>query len=608
MSREIEYLMKLDIAYEEGKSLLNDIDYDKLKVDVKKKYPNDSYFKTVGSKLNNSISTRSMTLPYIMGSLDKVNVDTVKEWVKNKGYVTASEKIDGVSLMCKWVNKEPTLLVLRGNGEVGQDITDKASYFVPQINTDAKTVLRGEATLIDEDYKKLNYANRRNGAAGILNKEEADDTLKLLHVYFYEVIEAEFIPKEEYERFTYIKSLGLNTPDFSLITTKDFPRIVDMLIEFLKQSKKYKPYDVDGIVLAKNVSERENVLFPENKIAFKIKNDEVTVTVKNVTWQTSRLGKLKPVINIRPVNIGGVTISNVTGFNSTFIIDNNIGIDTKLSLIRSGDVIPHITGVVKSTNYKLPKKCPSCGGKIKFDGEEIICGSIYCSGSEIKKAAYSLKTIGVKGYSEKWLQRLKIENLKDIVDFDKINVRVRTYSMYYRYVNAVRRALRSIEAYKILASFGIQGIGLKVAKEICDELHIDSNAKFENEFFIKDNINVDIGEITLKSLNDNIHKYKSFFSELLSKGYLNITPTQLRPVSGKLEGMTFVITGTLPIRRSRVIEIIEDNGGKVAGSVSSKVNMLITSGLNTNSTKYKKAEQLGISIHMWSEFKEIYKI
>jgi DNA ligase (NAD+) len=605
VNKTIKKLMEYDLQYELGKSLVEDAVYDKLKAAAKEKYPNDSYFKTVGCKLDES----AIQLPYIMGSLDKVNTENIFKWTNGKGYLTASEKVDGVSILCKWEKGKPTFLAKRGDGQIGQDITSKAKYFIPNINTDDTIYLRGEAVLTGDAYKKLSYANNRNGTAGLLNQKDSKvlpEILGMVQTYFYEIVDSPYIPKEEYERFLYIKSLGLQTPEFSLITTYEMKNLLEILVNFIVQSKKYKPYEIDGIVLAKNISDRENVLFPTNKIAFKMKSEEVTVTVNDVKWQTSRFGKLKPVITIDPISLGGVTVTNVTGFNASYILDNGIGSKSELSLIRAGDVIPHITGVIKPTKANLPKRCPSCNGPIKIVGDDLICQSVYCSESGTKRAMYFLKTIGIKGYSESTLTKLGIEDIFDITNFTKIG-RVARWTLQNRYMSTFHRGLRNVPAYKVLAGFGIPGIGEKVALEICNEHHINNNSSFM-KLFNKDLV-INVGTKTTQSFKDNIGKYENLFHELVSEQHKMVI-TQLEPISsGLLSGLTFVITGTLPVRRSTAIEIIEGNGGKVVSSVSPSTTGLISNLYNRNTTvKFKKAKEYNIPIIDWYEFRRKYNL
>lgn len=604
MNKTIKKLMEYDLQYELGRSLIEDAVYDKLKAEAKEQYPKDSYFKTVGCKLDES----AIQLPYKMGSLDKVNIDNIFKWVNGKGYLTASEKIDGVSILCKWEKGKPTFLAKRGDGEVGQDITSKAEYFIPNINTDDTIYLRGEAVLTGDAYKKLKYANNRNGTAGLLNQKDSTvspETLGMVQTYFYEIVDSPYIPKEEYERFLYIKELGLQAPEFSLITTHDIPKLLEILVNFIIQSKKYKPYDIDGIVLAKNISDRENVLFPTNKIAFKMKGEEVTVTVKDIKWQPSRFGKLKPVITINPISLGGVTITNVTGFNAAYILDNGIGNNSRLSLIRAGDVIPHVTGVISSTNPILPKKCPSCGGTLKMVSDDLVCQSVYCSDSGLKRAMYFLKTIGVKGYSELTLAKLGIEDIFDVADFDKQS-RVAGWSIHNRYIGAFHRGIRSVPAYKVLAGFGIPGVGSKVALEICNQLHINSNSDFM-KLFDRDLI-INVGTKTTQVFKDNIGKYERLFHKLVSDEHKMKVVSGETINSGVLSGLSFVITGTLPMRRSNVIDLIELNGGKVISSVTGSTTMLISNSYRNTTTKHKKAAQLNIPTMGWYDFRRKYNI
>ena len=593
--KEIKRLIEYDdLYYNTGEIGVLDHEYDELKEKMKAKYPDHPYFKTVGSTPEDN----EIKLPVVLGSLEKTNLEKVFDWQKGKGYIVASEKVDGVSVLCEWTNGKLTFASTRGDGYTGQNIFDKVNLLYPIVEEEGKVSLRGDATFFNDDYlipvyKGKKYKNRRNGTAGILNRKDyKEDDMKLLKILFYEVVSTERDIDEEYERFIYIRRLGLKTPEFQLINSAE--NITPILVNMLTKSKESSPYDVDGIVLAKNLSKRENVLLPENKIAFKMNIEGVEVNVVGVEWNTSRTGRVKPVILLEPTNIGGVTISRVTGFNASFIEDKIIGKGAKISLIRSGDVIPHITNVIKaSDNMKLPKRCGVCNSLLKWHGEDLSCTGNFCKGVTGKILAHFFKKLGVVGFSEANLNKFGVTSVEDFLNIENQQRMYISYTQKRKFRAQFPKILNTTPA-KLLEAFGIPGIGKTQARDLTSRFVFDHLFKITED-------EVGLGPKTNKVFVDNINNYRKTYDYMKSRGMKFIQEEKSQVLSGK----KFVITGSLPYRRDEITSKIEDLGGSVTGSVTTKVDYLITNSPWVKSTKMRKAELWSIPIISYSDFLQL---
>ena len=342
----IQDLKKADKLYTDGMPVMTDTEYDVLKDEVKRLYPNDPYFKTVGAPV---FKGKKVSLPFVLGSLDKTKNDTVEKWLAKRKDVIASYKLDGVSFMVTFKNGNVIFASTRGDGQEGQDITGKIKYILPKIDFKKRVSLRGELLLTGNDHKDMEFKNRRNGVAGLISNDDVDvyNLMKIVPI-FYELLEVEDEDIGEYteiNRLHFIHSLGLSVVHHMLL-----PNNVD-IVEYLNEmiiNSKEMPYDCDGLVLTQNVSEREDVMFPENKVAFKVNTEAVKATVADVEWCLGRTGKVTPVIHIEPIELDGVTISKATGFNAQFIQDNKIQKGSVVGIIRANQVIPYITEVFSS--------------------------------------------------------------------------------------------------------------------------------------------------------------------------------------------------------------------------------------------------------------------
>lgn len=352
----LTFLKKCDEAYyTEGENpLIDDTTYDLLRAKAHKKWKGDVYFKDVGFipikgvKVEHSI---------ILGSLKKTKSDPkdsqfVDTWLKKfpNEEIVITPKLDGLSLHTIY-NKEFDYAATRGNGKVGQLITEKVRFFAPKIkDMSTRFEFRGEIMLPGDTYKELEYKNRRNGASGIIGDDNPAN-LDKLDIMYYELIgmDSQLVDDlTEAERLDIIqKCFPDNSVEYKKVKCSDLTN--DMLLQLLEEwTKKYSDIDLDGLVLTVNDSAREDVKHPKKKVAYKNNETGKVAIVDSVVWNTGRTGRVVPKVVLREaVELSGATVSQATAYNAAFIRDNNIGTGTRIKIIRSGEVIPRIIEILK---------------------------------------------------------------------------------------------------------------------------------------------------------------------------------------------------------------------------------------------------------------------
>jgi len=345
-----DQIKKANDAYRVGSPIMSDAEYDILlsKLEDKMGFIEFEDFKQTLTESNGTIK-----LDYVLGSLTKFKyeeADLLYKWIAKMKIksIFASLKIDGCSFNASWRKGILTMCSSRGDGDSGTDWTAKAMYILPTTIPYLDDLdIRGEFTLCDDSHIELGYKNRRNGTVGIMNKDIIEpDKLKHVKAICYEVLSGEM---NIYEQFRFLHKEGFITPPRAIYDNPvDLYVIHEILKEFYLDRKKKAPYDIDGIVISSPHYKRENVFFPEGKVAFKINSEGIWTTVIGIEWNISKGGLLKPTILLKPIEFGGSTVQRVTGNNAKYILDNGIKNGTKVSVILSGEVIPKIVNIINT--------------------------------------------------------------------------------------------------------------------------------------------------------------------------------------------------------------------------------------------------------------------
>jgi DNA ligase (NAD+) len=595
------------LYYTDGTSPVDDGHYDELKNKAKELYPGNLYFSEVGAPVIGD----KVNLPFVLGSLNKVKPDDIQAWLdKQPGDIfLITEKLDGVSFMVTYDNYKVVFAATRGDGNTGRDITDKAKIFCKPPKTRDRISYRAEAMLMGDTYKELDFKTARNGVAGILNRDYLKGEENIVSM-FYEILDDVDLANE-IDRYNFmLENFSLlNTPNSIIFNKKEHP--ISVLVTFLEMSKNNGRYEVDGLVITPMDYEREDVMFPDNKVAFKMNEKPVEVEVTKVEWKVSRTGRVVPVVHITPTEIQGVTISKATGFNAQFIVDNKIGKGSVVNMVRSGDVIPYITESVSSLEHYpyLPHNCPSCESGLVIVGVDVVCKNPLCQAQSYKQVEHFLRTMGAENITQKTLIKLGLDTIEScytITDFEIAKYEGFGMKRGRVIVNEIEKTLQTTPD-RFIRALGIPFVGKTFSKLVYD--HFRPECENDDHFMERawnflpsELMEIDgIGEVTAEYYFKNIRMVgESLFDFLRNKGL------EWEQVARNLAGLTFCMTGKGPFGRKELQMMIEKKGGTVR-SMSKSVSFLVVADPSTQTGKAKKARSYNIPIISYEDLMEMLK-
>ena len=598
-------------SYELGEPLISDNDYDQYKRILQQLRPKSKFLSKIGNKPKRNVET----LPYILGSLTNKFEDDIQAWLdKNdngSGFVL-SHKLDGVAIECEYTHGILTGAWLRGDHYEGENITAKALKFVPnkipEIHNpgtgDNKQYFKGEALLNcePESIKRDDgtpYKTKRNAAAGIINRDDPD---KLKHIY---IIFHTYVPLDvsshsvsvsELARINYIQQQFGENNIVRWVFIENKSEIIQIAKQIIEEKTQY---DKDGIVVTISKSIVENIKLPEKKIAFKFNKMFVEAEVIKVEWNTSRTGKIIPVVVVKPVTLGGATIQRATGFHAKFIYENSIGPGAIIKLVRSGDVIPYIEEIIKKSDTSGELiVCPTCGYHplITDDtGTHAYCTNPNCPAQTQKGIAYFFEKLGLENFSEKMLTSLGCKTVVDVYNLKKEDILKLDGWAETSTVDFLNRIEQTKKARpeKILAALGIDNLGNTTSKLILEHFTPqDILDALDNQDLLKVMVTKliqvkGLGEIKVTSVIKGLKENKELLKKLMDTGISFVT------VKGPLTGKSFCITGSLSKPRKAYEQIIEKFGG--SNTSISSCNYLICN-TPSDSNKFQKAKDKGVKI------------
>lgn len=625
---ELEKLLRklADAYYNTGIPLIEDITYDILYDYLKERYPLNPFLKEAGSKVK--VDRKKVELKYPMGSLIKIkpNEGDLKPWLKKyNGPYIISDKLDGVSAQ---IYRKPTgelEMYTRGKGDetgnVGEDISHLLKYIdigeVDSIENDMS--IRGELIIKRTDFQKIKneYKNIRNTVSGVVNSKTLNVKLaKLINFVAYAILNPEFKQEIQMKK---LKEMKINCVEYKIIKKLD----EKILENFLKDRRSKSDFDVDGIVVvdsAKVYSLKAGN--PENAFAFKmILDDQFTVAeVVKVNWDYSMDSLCKPTVTIKPVELVGVTITNATANNADFVWKNKLGPGALIKIIRSGDVIPKImevtTPAIKTQMPTIPYVWNETEVDVLIDYTKKIPQEVK-DRVLINLLIHFFSTLNIKHISEGILTKLVSNNYRtvgDIVDAiissdEELNdINGIGDKLIKKISKEIETKLDKAELYTFMDASHIfgKGIGSRKLKEIINyypDIMTDKSTKKELKEKI---IKIDgFAELTAGRFVDNLEKFKKFyedFNEVYNISHMKKITTKKLKASIKFKDEVVVFTG---IRDDELQKQIEEQSGKVTGSISKNTTILITSdNPDIGTEKYKKAKTLGIKIYTISEFKK----
>lgn len=569
-----------------------------------------------------------------MLSLDKTKeVEGLISFLGDKEGVL-SWKLDGLTVVLTYNNGILTKAITRGNGEVGEVITNNAKMFknIPlNIAFKEELVIRGEAVISYEDFNNINneienddakYKNPRNLCAGSVRQLNNQIT-KERNVFFnaFTLVSASGMDFHNslMEQFEFLKTLGFDVV-YHVIVNKD--TVADEVEKFSKMIEN-NPLPSDGLVLVFNdlaygASLGQTAKFPRNGIAFKWKDELATTTLKYIEWSPSRTGLINPVAVFEPVELEGTTVSRASVHNVSIVQTLKLGEGDSILVYKANMIIPQIaSNQTMSGNIEIPQTCPACECPTKISMingiKSLYCINPKCPAKSIKKFAHfaSRDAFNIDGMSEetmeKFIDRGFIKEYADIFKLDRYEESIVSMpgfgrKSYDNIIQAVNNS-RNIILPKFIYSLGILNIGLSNAKVICKSFDYDFDKL----------LNATIEELTtLDGVGDVIAaSFVSYFKDadnmqavtnLLNEISFSTEGTQV--MDSSITGKTFVITGSVYHyeNRNEVKAIIESLGGKVTGSVTKNTDYLINNDVTSSSSKNKKAKELGVKIITEEEF------
>lgn len=629
----VELLNKANKAYyQEANEIMTNFEYDKLYdelVGLEKETGmvlSNSPTVNVGYQVVSQLPKEQHNSPML--SLDKTKeVGALADFAGDRKCLL-SWKMDGLTVVLTYENGELVKAVTRGNGLVGEVITNNAKTFknIPiSIPYKGRLTLRGEAIIKYSDFEQINreiedadskYKNPRNLCSGSVRQLNSQVTAERnVNFVAFALINADDVDFDNSieQQYKWMESQGFQVVEYRVVTRNSME---DAVKYFARKIQTYD-YPSDGLVLMFDdieygLSLGTTAKFPRNGIAFKWEDEQAETTLKYIEWSPSRTGLINPVAVFEPVELEGTTVSRASVHNISIMEELELGSGDRIKVYKANMIIPQISeNLTKSGIDDLPKECPVCGHATEVRAENGI-KTLYCPNSQCPAKHVKLFTLfvsrngmNIDGLSEETLEKFidagYIKEFADIFHLDRYYEEIVAtpgfgQKSYDNLMDSVEKA-RTVELSALIYSLGIPNIGSANAKLICKAFN--NNIEKIRNASVEELIEIDgIGEIMAEKFcqyfadEDNTKKLDNLLKEV------NIAEPEENTTPQNMDGLTFVITGSVEhfANRNELKSYIEKHGGKVTGSVSAKTNYLINNDAMSASSKNKKAKQLGVEI------------
>ena len=590
--------------------------------------------------------------------------EELRSWLQGKPAVL-SWKLDGLTVVLTYDGGRLVKAVTRGNGEIGEVITNNAKTFknIPlTIPFEGELVLRGEAVITYSDFKKMNaeipdteakYKNPRNLCSGSVRQLNNEITARR-NVRFYafdlvsvrraeivnnegslndsrdqgestEKVKYEAIARSKDAQFVFLQEQGFEVVEHYTVTEENILETIELF------EKKIEAYDVpsDGLVLsyediAYGRSLGRTAKFPRHSIAFKWADELQETTLKEIEWSASRTGLINPVAIFEPVELEGTTVSRASVHNISILRGLHLGIGDRITVYKANMIIPQIEkNLTCSDTVEIPKVCPVCGGATEIrqvnEVQSLYCTNEKCPAKSIKAFTLfvSRDAMNIDGLSEATLEKFidmgLIHEYADLYHMDRhrdviVNMEGFGEKSYANLMESIN-ASRNTTLHRVIYGLGIANIGLANAKMLCRYFDYDL-AKMQAADVETLSAIEGVGEVIATAFadymrdEDNLRKIQNLMAEL------HVEVPVVDEASQNMTGLSFVITGSLNHfeNRNELKDLIEARGGKVTGSVTGKTTALINNDVASTSSKNKKAKELGIPIMAEEDFLREYGI
>ena len=624
--------------YQESREIMSNFEYDRLYDELcslEKETGtiiSGSPTQKVGYEVLSELPKETHESPML--SLDKTkSVEDLQSWLGDqKGLL--SWKMDGLTIVLTYEGGGLTKAVTRGNGEIGEVISPNARVFsnIPlNISYQGQLILRGEAVITYSDFKRINeeiedvdarYKNPRNLCSGSVRQLNSQITAERnVHFEAFALVRAAGVDfgNSRKRQFEWLREQGFEVVDFKEVTAENLPEAVNGFAEAVESN------DVpsDGLVLTFDDIEYGESLgrtakFPRNSIAFKWQDEIRETRLDYIEWSASRTGLINPVAVFDPVELEGTTVSRASVHNLSIMEALDLGQGDTITVYKANMIIPQIAdNLTRSGVRDIPKECPVCGGATQIkqinDVKSLYCTNPDCQAKKIKSFTLfvSRDALNIDGLSEATLEKFigagfiheyadifHLEEHKDaIVEMEGLGQK-----SYDNLIASIKTA-GNTTLPRMVYGLGIAGIGLANAKMLCREFKFDFEKMRHAQ--ADELVAVDgIGGVLAQAWMDYFASEKNNLAvdHLLQE--LTIEEEQAEASDARFEGITFVITGSVEhfANRKELQEVIEGKGGRVTGSVTAKTTYLINNDTASNSSKNKKAKDLGVPIISEEEF------
>ena len=639
MQELVELLNKAGKAYyQDAQEIMSNYEYDSLYdelVELEKELGitlSDSPTVNVGYEVLSELPKERHEEPML--SLDKTkDVEGLKEFLGDQKALM-SWKLDGLTIVLTFQGGELVKAVTRGNGEVGEVITNNARVFrnIPlKIPYQGELILRGEAVIGYKDFERINeeitdvqakYKNPRNLCSGSVRQLNNEITAKRnVRFFAFSLVRAPGVDfhNSRASQMEWLQQEGFETVEYHQVTRDTVEE------EVIKFSEKIagNNFPSDGLVLIYDDIEYGQSLgrtakFPRDSIAFKWADETCRTKLLEIEWSPSRTGLINPVAIFEPVELEGTTVSRASVHNISIMEELELGVGDEIEVYKANMIIPQIArNLTRSGVRGIPKACPVCGGKTEIRQEgntkTLYCTNLDCQAKHVKAFTLfvSRDAMNIEGLSEstleKFISRGFVREYADIFHLDRYQEEIQAMEGFgeksYNNLAASIEKARTTTLSRVIYSLGIANIGLANARMICKAFSYDLTrmlAADEEELSGISGIGGVIAGTFVEYFADRTHVER--LEHLLKE--LTIVEEEGAGAAQTLEGKTFVITGSVEhfANRGEVKTLIESLGGKVTGSVTSKTDYLINNDVTSTSSKNKKARELGIPIISEEEF------
>ena len=654
LRKQVEYHAKR--YYDDDEPEISDFEYDMLMVELRnleKDYPEfvstDSLTQKVGGhvkegfeKVTHEVPLQSLQDIFSFEEIDdfvqKIEQKAKENGIEEVSYVVET-KIDGLSAALEYKNGEFVRGATRGNGLVGEDVTNnlKTVKTIPKkLKENIDIIVRGEVFISKQDFEQMNqereeneqelFANARNAAAGSLRQLDSKITAKRpLDIYIFNVqkIEGKSF-NSHFEELEYLEKLGFNVNPVRIPCEN--MKEIEKAIEKIGEDREKLTFGIDGaVVKVDNLKFREilgtTAKTPRWAVAYKYPPERKETKLKDIICQVGRTGVITPMAILEPVKVAGSTISKTTLHNEDFIKEKDIRVGDTIVVQKAGDVIPEILEVKKEKRdgteqvFEMPKVCPVCGAPVvREEGEAVSrCIGIECPAKLVRNIIHfvSRECMNIDGLGDKIIEQLinrnLISNMADIyfLKFEDIATLKKNGQKFTQNLIEAINNSKNNDLYRLIAALGIRHIGTKAAKTLAKKYKtMDSliNASLESLAMTDD-----IGEISANSIYEFFRQDQTIdLINRLKEANVNMEALDTEDIDNRFEGKTFVLTGTLErFTRKEASDLIEKHGGKTSGSVSKKTDYVLAG--EDAGSKLTKAQNLGVEIITEEQFEEMMK-